>query len=414
MRCLLALSLALTLALTLSAGDWPRFRGPNGSGVADGPVPLDLADAKNLLWKVEIPGKGVSSPIVVGGKIFLQSSVEGGTKRAMICLDAAGKTLWTKYVPGRPPVPRKEVHDKNSPASCTPACDGEMVYGVFWDGDAVSLQAYDVAGNEKWSASLGPYKSQHGPGFSPVLHGGLVFVNVDDDVHAELIAFDAKTGNKVWFAPRKSHRASYTPPFLLERPGKPAELLLGTTTAITAYEPATGKVVWNYDVTWPAGSMPLRVIGQPVYAAGLVVMACGDGGGARYAIAIDPEKKAPAKVWELKKDIPYVPCMLVKDDLIFWITDKPGVACCAEAKTGKVLWSERVFGVDVTSSPVMVGDKILMIAENGSVAVVKAAKTFEVVHEAKLGEAVLSSPAVADGRLYVRGATHLFCFGSRK
>ena len=409
MRRLLALCLTLTLALTLSAADWPRFRGPNGTGVADGPVPLDLGDAKNLLWKVEIPGKGVSSPIIVGGKVYLQTA--DATSRSMVCLDAAtGKPVWTKKVPGT----TAHTHAKNSLASGTPACDGERVFGVFWDGSVVGLRAFDLAGEEKWASSFGGYVSQHGPGFSPVVHNGVVYVNVDDDTHAELIAFDAKTGDKKWTATRKSHRASYTSPFILERPGKPAELVLGTTTALTAYEPLTGKVIWDYPVTWGKGDMPLRVIGQPVYAGGLVVMACGDGGGSRYAVAVDPEGKTPKKVWEHKKDIPYVPCMLVKDDLLFWITDKPGIACCADAKTGKVLWNERLFAKDVTSSPVLVGDKILMIAGNGDVAVVKASKTFEEVHRANLGEAVLASPAVADGKLYVRGATHLFCFSRRQ
>ena len=411
MRFLLVCSLTLALTLTLSAGDWPRFRGPNGQGVADGPVPLEIGDAKNLLWKIPIPGKGVSSPIVVGGKIYLQTASSNGATRSMLCLDAAtGKELWASHLPGN----TAKTHVKNSLASGTPACDGQMVYGVFWDGSVVGLRAFDVAGNPKWEASFGPYVSQHGPGFSPVLHGGLVFVNVDDDQHAELVALDAKTGDKKWSAKRKAHRASYTPPFILERPGKPAELLLGTTTAVTAYNPQTGDVVWNYDLTWPKGSMPLRVIGQPVYAAGLVVMACGDGGGARYAVALDPEKPTPAKVWELKKDVPYVPCMLVKNDLLFWVTDRESLACCADAKTGKVLWSERMFKKDVTSSPLLAGDHILMISEDGDAAVVKAGRTFEVVHQAKLGEPVFASPAAADGRLYVRGASHLFCFGTRK
>lgn len=410
MRRLLLFVLTLSLPLPLASADWPRFRGVNGKGVADGPVPLDLADAKNLLWKVPIPGKGVSSPIVVGGKIYLQTASTDGKTRSMVCLDAAtGKPVWAKDVPGT----TAHTHAKNSLASSTPACDGEMVYGVFWDGSVVGLRAFDLAGEQKWEASFGGYVSQHGPGFSPVVHNGLVYVNVDDDKHAELLAFDTKTGDKKWTAARKSHRASYTPPFILERPGKPAELVLGTTTAITAYEPATGKVVWNYPVVWEKGDMPLRVIGQPVYAAGLVVMACGDGGGSRYAVAIDPKGGTPAKVWEHKKDIPYVPCMLVKDDLLFWITDKPGMACCADAKTGKLVWNERLFAKDVTSSPVMVGDKILMIAENGDVVVVKASKTFEEVHRANLGEAVLASPAIADGKLYVRGASHLFCFGKK-
>ena len=404
-------SLTLALTLPLAEGtDWPRFRGPNGSGAVEGMLP-DIDPAKPL-WKVKLPGgKGVGSPIVVGGKVYIQSAAADGKTRVLACLSADdGKTLWTKeVVPGS----QGKTHAKNSLASGTPACDGEQLYCAWWDGSGVSLAAYDLTGTEKWQASLGGYVSQHGPGFSPMVHDGLVFVNVDDDQRAELVAFDAKTGQKKWIAPRKSHRACYTTPFLLQRPGKAEELILGTTTAVTSYEPKTGKVNWEYPITWPKGEMPLRVIGHPVYAAGLLVVYAGDGGGQRYMAAIDPEKKTPAKVWELKKDIPYVPCLLVKGDKLFWITDK-GVASCTEAKTGKPAWSEAVFTKgDVTASPVMVGDKILMIAESGDVVVVKADDEFEPSKKVNLGEAVYASPAVADGRVYIRGVNSLFCFGKK-
>jgi outer membrane protein assembly factor BamB len=399
--------LALALTLTLSpAADWARFRGPNGSGVADGPLPK--IDPKAPLWKVEIPGKGAGSPIVVAGKVYLQTASKDGKTRTLLSLDAAtGKTLWATDLPGA----TGHTHIKNSLASGTPACDGEAVFCAWWDGSGVALHAYDLAGKERWRQSLGGFESQHGPGMSPVTHGGLVFVNVDDDRRAELVAFDAKSGERKWVADRKAHRASYSSPFVLTRNGKPAELILGTTTAVTSYDPATGKVNWEYKMAWPPGSMPLRVIAPPVYAAGLVVMACGDGGGARYMLGIDPEKSVPAKVWELTRETPYVPCILVKGDLLFWVTDKPGLACCAEAKTGKVLWSERAFPKEVTSSPVMVGDDILAVGETGDVIVFKAAKEYEEVAKANLGQAVFASPAVADGRVFIRGATHLFCFG---
>jgi outer membrane protein assembly factor BamB len=411
-RALLLSSLTLALTLTLShAADWARFRGPNGSGVAEGPMPP--IDPKAPLWKVEIPGKGVSSPIVVGGKVYLQTASKDGKTRTLLCLNAAdGTAAWTKDVPGR----TASTHAKNSLASSTPACDGAQIYCVWWDGSAVALHAYDLAGNEKWGTSLGGYVSQHGPGFSPVLHGGLVYVNVDDDEHAELVALDAKTGEKKWIAPRKHVRASYSSPFILKRGNRPAELVLGTTTAITSYDPATGKVNWNYDVPWPAGMMPLRVICQPVYVAGLVVMSCGDGSGARYMVAIDPEKNPVAKVWDsnTKGTLPYVPCFLVKGDLLFWIGDKAaGYACCADAKTGKVLFSERITTKEPSASPVMVGNEILMIAEDGEMVVFSAAKEYDEVARAKLGEGVAASPAVADGKLFVRGTSHLFCFGKK-
>ncbi len=404
--CLLS-SVALAFTLTLSHGaDWPRFRGPNGTGAVEGPLPS--MDPAKPLWKTKLPGKGAGSPIVVGGKVYLQTAAADGKTRALVCVSVAtGKIEWEKELPGD----KGKTHAKNSLASGTPACDGTQIYCSWWDGSAVTLGAYDLTGKQVWQASLGSYVSQHGPGFSPMVHDGLVFVNVDDDQHAELVAFDIKTGEKKWFATRKHVRACYSTPFLLERTGKPAELILGTTTAVTSYEPKTGKVNWEHVVAWPKEGMPLRVIGHPVYAAGLLVLYSGDGSGARYMAAIDPDKKTPAKVWDLRKDTPYVPCVLVKGDKLFWIGDK-GLATCAEAKTGKTVWAERVFEKsDVSASPVMVGDQIVMISEAGEIAVVKADKTFEEPAKVALKERVFASPAVADGRVFVRGDTHLFCFG---
>jgi outer membrane protein assembly factor BamB len=401
---------SLTLALTLTqAADWPRFRGPNGTGVAEGPMP-DIDPAKPL-WKTKLPGASNGSPIVVGGKIYLQSSSANAKSRMLICVNATdGKIEWTKELSGE----KGTTHAKNSMASGTPACDGTQIYCQWWDGSAVSLHAYDLTGKELWRASLGSYVSQHGPGFSPVVHDGLVFVNVDDDKHAELVAFDVKTGEKKWIAERQHVRACYSTPFILERPGKPVELILGTTTALTSYDPKTGKVNWEYPLVWAKGEMPLRVIGHPVYAAGLLVVYCGDGSGSRYMAAIDPDgKKQPTKVWDLRKETPYVPCVLVKGDKLFWIGDK-GIATCADAKTGKAVWAEKVFeNSDVTASPVMMGDKILMISEKGEVAAVKADKEFEDPAKVLLGEKVYASPAIADGKVFIRGESTLFCFGKK-
>jgi outer membrane protein assembly factor BamB len=406
----------LTLALAHSpAADWPRFRGPNGSGVAEGKLPA--IDPQAPLWKVAIPGRGSGSPIVVAGKVYLQTASANGKTRTLLCLDAAtGKTLWSKDATGT----TAKTHAKNSLASGTPACDGETVLCVWWDGSGVALHAYDTGGKEKWQTSLGGYVSQHGPGMSPVVHEGLAFVNVDDDERAELVAIDVKTGDKKWVVDRRHHRACYSSPTLLKRGDRPVELLLGTTRAITSYDPATGKVNWQYDLTWPAGSMPLRVIAHPVYAGGLVIMSCGDGGGARYMVAVDPDKPKPAKAWELGRDVQYVPCVLVKSDpkagdLLFWVNDPiaGGSAVCAEAKTGKALFNAQTTTKPSSSSPVMAGGEILTIADDGEFVVFKAETTYDDVRRGKLGQGVIASPALADGRLYVRGTTHLFCFGEK-
>lgn len=410
-RRVLLSSLLMLLAVSLSPGaDWSRFRGPNGSGTTDGDLPK--LDPKAPLWKVEIPGYGVSSPIIVDGKIYLQTASKDGKTRTLLCLNAAdGKTAWTKDVIGTP----AHTHKKNSLASSTPACDGKQVYCVWWDGSGVSLHAYDLSGKDLWQTSLGGYDSQHGPGFSPVVHGGLVYVNVDDDKRAELVAIDVATGQKKWIAERKHVRASYSSPYIIKRGDRPAELIQGTTTAITSYNPETGKVNWEFTVPWPAGKMPLRVVAHPIYVGGLFVMSAGDGSGSRYMVAIDPEKQTPAKVWDMSRDgPPYVPCLLSKGDLLFWIGDKAGgFAVCAEAKTGKVLYNERLTKKEPSASPVMVGNKILMIAENGEMVVFEAADKFNELARVELGEGVFASPAVADGKIYVRGSNHLFCFGKK-
>ena len=411
-RFLFPTAFLLALPITLGAADWARFRGPNGSGVAEGELPK--IDPKAPLWKVEIPGKGVSSPVIVGGKVYLQTASKDGETRTLMCLNAAdGKVAWSKDLPAE----TAHTHNKNSLASSTPACDGESIFCVWWDGSGVALHSYDLDGKQKWRTSLGGYASQHGPGFSPVVHDGLVFVNVDDDKRAELVALDIKTGEKKWSANRKHVRASYTTPFLVKRGDKAAELILGTTSAITSYEPATGKVNWNFDVVWPSGTMPLRAVGNPVYAGGLVILACGDGGGGRYMVAVDPDAKTPTKVWEITKDTPpYVPCILVKGDLLFWIADKiGGFAFCAEAKSGKILFNQRVSTKEPSSSPIMVGDDILTVSEDGELTVFKATKEWDEVLKVKIGEkeGVFASPAFADGRLFIRGTKYLYCFGKK-
>lgn len=422
-RCLLAfLTLALTLTLT-QAADWARFRGPNGTGVADGPLPP--VDPKNPLWKVAIPGKGNGSPIVVKGKVFLQTASADGAKRSLVCLDAAsGKTLWAKDVPGS----KASTHAANSLASSTPASDGESVYCVFWDGAAVAVHAFGLDGTEKWSQSLGSYSSEHGAGHSPMVHNGKVFVNFDQDAAdkkgkvttdkpAVVVALDAKTGNRVWEKTRDAVRASYTTPFLLEQPGKPAELIVGTTSGIDSYDPDTGKVNWHYTIEW-ATPKKLRMIGCPVFAGGVLVFYTGEGGDDRYMVALRPggagDVTKTARAWEVRQLTPYVPSLLTKNDLLFWMHDN-GRAVCAEAKTGKLLWDGKDTPVTgkVFASPILAGDEILVIGEKGTAVVLRADKEYSTSKKVEFGETVYATPAMADGRLYVRTSGHLYCFGKK-
>jgi outer membrane protein assembly factor BamB len=303
-----------------------------------------------------------------------------------------------------------KTHAKNSLASSSCGSDGERVFTPVWDGGAVTLFAHDLNGNELWSASLGPYASQHGPGMSPIPFNGNVYLNFDQDGAAEFICFDARTGAKKWSAPRKPFRACYSSPVVRDLPGGKHEIVIASTAGVTGYDPESGKVNWEHE--WKFDASALRNVGSPVLAKDVVLAISGDGNGSRSMIAV--QAGSPAKLlWHKVKETPYVPCPLVKGEHVYWIRDD-GFATCAEIRTGKILWSERLFNKAISASPLMVGDTIFAVAEDGKAVAFKASPDgLDKGSESSLGEAVFASPAVADGRLFIRGTTHLFCIGKK-
>jgi outer membrane protein assembly factor BamB len=409
-----ALLLAIFLAETSSAeaGNWPRYRGPNGTGTADDKdLPVEWSE-KNFLWKLTLPGPGNSSPIVWGDKIFIQAASEDGKQRMMVCASTAGKQLWSTPLPGVV----GHTHDKNTLASSTPATDGERVYGYFWDGKGVSLVAFDFKGAILWQRPLGDFTSQHGAGASPVVWEDLVFVNNDQDGKADLLAFEAKTGQPAWSVKRKDYRASYASPFVLERSGAAAELIVGSSAGITSYNPKSGAENWAWVWSWAGAKQPMRMVSSPIFADGLIFGTTGEGAGGSHAIAVKAEGKGDVTktnlAWEKKKDMPYVPSLLASGEHLFYVTDT-GVAGCITAKTGKEVWLKRLPGSSkVTSSPVMADGKIYSIREDGSVVVFAASKDdLKVLARNTIPEGVMATPAVADNRMYVRSRTTLYCIG---
>lgn len=402
-----AFILAMTVLFPLNAADWSRFRGENGTGHAAGDYPVTFDTTKNLAWKVKLPGLGHGSPIVVKDRVFLQVAKKDASAVSLVCIDVAkGDIEWSKGLdikPGR-------FHKKNNMASSTPCSDGERVFTVFWDGDGLNLLAYDFKGTELWNKPLGKYASEHGAGHSPMTVDGLVIVNFDQDKKAELLAFDVKTGERKWSTPREAHRASYTVPFLRSTGKDTKELVVGSTTTLTAYNIATGKPNWEYKLKWPDGKL-LRAIGQPVEADGHILLYTGEGGTGRYMVSVTPTTDGNAKLdWDTKKGTPYVPGAVVVKDHAYWIGDD-GIAGCMNIATGKMAWSERLLAKGVSASPILLGDQLLVIGEDGVCASFKATPTaMEKTSGAQLGEAVFATPAAANGKLYVRGADTLFCF----
>lgn len=405
--------LTLSLAAIASAGvlgaNWDRFRGPEGRGVAnDKNIPVQFGEGKNLLWKVKMPGLGNSSPIIWNGQIFLQTSSPDGKERLLLCLDAkTGKTVWEKKYPGQ----FAKTHAKNSLASATPATDGEMVYAPIWDGKDVILHAHTLKGEPVWHRNLGEFKSQHGAGASPVLYKDKLFFAFDMDGKAVLYTLDKKTGKILWETPRDAYRACYSAPQILEKPGKEPELIITSTTAITSYNPDSGSQNWSWNWTFQS-KMPLRTIATSIEIDGMLFACSGDGGGDRQMVALNlptADGAKPVQAWENRKEFPYVPCVLNQGKNIYFVNDK-GFAGCFEAKTGKRLWFERQPEANFTASPVMIDGKMYACSEEGDCYVFDATPTYNLLARNKIGEMIRATPAVADGRLFIRGANHLYCF----
>jgi outer membrane protein assembly factor BamB len=404
--------LALALAAPAPAGNWPRFRGPNGTGVADDKgIPVHWDEQTGVLWKVPLPGLGNSSPVVWGERLFVQTASADGRERRLLCLDTrTGKILWSQAVPGT----KARKHSLNSFASSSPATDGERVYAAFWDGKEVELAAYTVSGKQVWTRNLGPFTSQHGAGASPVVYGDLVYFANDQDGTSTLVALNAKDGSVAWQSQRPAFRACYSAPFLRQDPGSPPELIVVSTMETTGYDPKTGDKDWTWSWKFSA-KMPLRTTGSPVYAGGILFACSGDGGGDRHMVAVKLDghgKDTRARLlWQNKRDFPYVPTILSRGGHLYFVNDR-GVAGCYEAKTGKRVWFERLGGGEFLSSPVLVDGKVYAASQNGDVFVLAAEPTYRLLARNALGEGVTATPAVAGGRLFLRGEHHLFCVGS--
>ncbi len=417
--CRLAVACLLFGGLSARASDWPRFQGPNGSGIStDKGLPVKWTD-RDQVFKIALPGVGNSSPIVCKGRIFIHASAEDGKERSLLCLDAGtGKTLWTRTIKAQ----KAHINGLNSLASATPAADGERVFNAFWDGREVILYAYDFEGKELWKHSFGGFASQHGAGASPVVYDGKVYFLHDQDkaaaadkAKASLIAcLDAKTGAVVWQKTRPAERACYSCPMMLEEGGK-KELIVVTTPQITSYNPANGDINWRYD--WKFDTKPLRTVGSPALAKGLLIAPSGDGNGDRHLIAVraggQGNVTATNLAWEVKKFkwTAYVPCILASGEYLFTVNDF-GYVSCVTAKDGKEVWRERLAG-NVYASPVLVEGKMIVIDSVGKVYFVEAGPEFKLLAQNDLKEGAFASPAVADGKLYIRTRSGLVCIGKK-
>ncbi len=400
---------------TTHAGDWPRFRGPDGDGTsAAKDVPVEWGPEKNVVWRTELAGEGWSSPVLLEGRVYLTAAVppeeaEGNARSLrVLCLDAkSGKVVWNVEVFEQTAETAGRIHPKNSYASPTPVTDGVRLFVHFGNQGTACLE---LDGKVVWRNNELKYKHVHGSGPTPVLVGENLFVNCDGGNTQFVVAMSQKTGEIVW---RKERRAVEGKPFsfataaVLEVDGK-TQIVSPAAGQVEAYDPADGSVLWyvRYD--------GYSVIPKPVVAHGLVFLATSYD--RPSFLAIDPTGSGDVTdthlKWSFQRGAPHTPSPVVVGDEVYVVSDR-GIATCADAKTGEVHWQERIGGnFSASTIAVTTGTpRVYFTDEAGKTTVVKAAKTFELLAENDLGERTLASPAIDDGTIYLRTSAALYRIG---
>jgi outer membrane protein assembly factor BamB len=402
----LASLLFLSWLSTGPAQEWPRFRGPNGSGISPSKtIPTTWTD-KEFNWRLPLPAAGHSSPVLWGDRVFLTIGDDQTKQVSLFCVGAvSGQVLWQKSFPFTP----HHKNNYNTFASASPAVDQHRVY-VCWTSPAhYTLMALTHDGQTVWERDVGPFASQHGGGASPIVYQDEVVLGNEQDGGSFLIAVDSATGNTRWQTPRKANEAVYSTPCVYEpKDGPPALIFTSESHGVSAINPDNGKVLWEL-----AGVFDKRVVSSPVLAAGLIVGACGSGGGGNYLVAMrlgSPDKK-PEVAYTLRKSAPYVPTSVSVGERLFLWSDG-GIVSCVQAASGEVKWQERVGGL-FFSSPIWVDGRLFCVSTKGEVIVVDASDQFKLLARNPLGEVTHSTPAVAGGRMYIHTIKTLISIGGR-
>jgi outer membrane protein assembly factor BamB len=402
--------IALLIEAAGLAGQWPRFRGPNGQGISDAktiPVKWSQGDYD---WRIKLPGSSPSSPVVWDDKVFTACADASEPKGILVAFDAAtGKTLWKREYR----LPRYKMNRLNSYASGTPALTADRVYVLWSTADKMILVALDHDGVEVWRREFGPTASSHGPGISPIVVDDLVVFSREQRTDtgaatSEWLGLDRGTGQTRWTVPRNSGAISYSTPCLYSAPGGSERLIFTSEEhGITAVDPRDGTIAWEARSAFIA-----RVVSSPVIAGDLIAGTCGQGGGGKRITAIRPPTSPNASPTEAyssqdraSRTIPYVSTSLYKDGLLFSFHDQ-GNICCRLAETGEILWAEKPAG-KYYGSPVWVDGRLYCITREGEVVVLKAAPKYDLLAVNPLGEKSDATPAVANERMYLRTMSHL-------
>ena len=399
-------ALLFIFQLVTMAENWPGWRGPSGDGTSSEiNLPVKWDSTTNVMWKVPVPGIGYASPIVWEEKLFTVTALTETQEKQLLCYDIkTGSLLWQVTVL-KNPLERK--HPDNSFASGTPVTDGKSIYLSFLDGDSVVVAAYDFSGKQLWIKHPGTYASPHGYSVSPILYKDKVIINADSKGDAFIAALSRTDGHTLWKTKfdKKSH--SFGAPLIRELAGR-TQMIVCANMEVASLNPEDGSRYWI--ASGPSEDFSMT----PVYneQSGLVIIS--SGWPKRIIYALKPDGNGDVTnthiAWQSTDGAFYVPSPITTGNyLISTMTN--GLVNCMEATTGKVLWKENLgkqFG-----SAVLAGGLVYIPSDQGVITVIKPGATFEPVAKNSIGETMFASPAISNGKIYLRSLTHLFCIGAK-
>jgi outer membrane protein assembly factor BamB/ferredoxin len=386
---------------------WPRFRGPGGSGVSaytNLPTAWNGASGEGIVWKTKAPLPGNNSPVVWGDRVFLTGATD--RQREVYAFDAKdGKLLWSQPIPGTPQStaePPKVMEDTGY-AAPTVTTDGRRVYAMFANGDVAAL---DFGGKIVWTRSLGLPENIYGHAASPVMYKNLVLIQFDQasvkDGKSKLLALEGTTGKTVWEMPREVPNSWATP--IVFRHADRDQIVAAAWPWVISYSPADGKELWRARLL--SGDHGV----SPVFADGLVQI--GNEYCKWFALRADGQGDVTKThvAWKGEDGLPDLVSPLVTGEFLL-LSTSTGTVTCYDAKKGGMLWEED-FETDFSSSPSLVGNRVYLFCKDGKGWIIEPTReACKRIAETDLGEPCVTSPALQDGRLYIRGQEHLFCIG---
>ena len=409
---------------------WPQWRGPHFKGVSTtANPPVTWSETKNIVWKVPLPGRGNSTPVIWGDRLFVTSAVPAGVsgtaqhaprgglpQRGMhrfvvLAIDRkTGKTVWERTA--REQEPHEASHFENGTwASGSPITDGQRLFAYF---ESFGLYAYDTNGKLLWEKDLGDkrMRNEFGEGSTPVLYRDTLVV-VWDHLNGQsfVAAIDARDGKELWRVARKEID-TWATPIVLEVNGRP-QVVVPAMERVRAYDLANGSVVWESD------GLTMNTIPSPVFEDGILILMSGFRGNDLKAIRVADAKGnidgTAAIVWTMDRDTPYVPSPLLYDGILYFVKSNNGILTAVDAKTGKPHYSQqRLDGVpNVFASPVGARGRVYLPGREGATVVIRSGPAFAVLATNTLDDSFDASPAMVDDVIYLRGYKSLYAIAEQ-